>query len=104
VRRHWIVTFFAVVGAVLIAQGVLRVIPWPGSDGFSPTSAVVPGARDYHDQLQLSEAVTQHYGAKYGGCGKNPDGTYACVLVGTNGAGATYTITVSPDGKTWSAS
>lgn len=101
IRRHWITTFLAVAGAVLIAQGILWA--WPGGDGYRPAS-VIPRAHDYRDQLQLSGAVKAHYGAKYAGCGKNPDGTYACILVGANGAGASYTVTVSADGSSWSAS
>ena len=66
---------------------------------------LVKAARpDYRDQIQLSEAVKEHYKAETAGCSKKPDGTYFCIVVSPAGAGASYTVTVSPDGHSWSAS
>lgn len=97
--RTLVITVLAAVGAAFVAVAVLRSL---GGDGYRP-SVVSHVQTDYHDPLQLGEAVREHYHGQYAGCGRNPDGTYACIVT-ADGAGASYKVTVSADGKSWSAS
>lgn len=97
-RRSWARRHYK----LLWASGALAVMALVAVIGSATSHTSV--RRDYRDQLQLSEAVKAHYGAETAGCSRKADGTYFCIVVSTAGAGASYTVTVSPDGRSWSAS
>lgn len=98
--RLILVTAAAVIGTAFIAGAVLRSLP-SGNDGYQLPGAV-PAQRDYHDPLQLAEAVKEHYRADSASCGKISTGSYTCFAY-SDGAAASYAITVSADGRSWHA-
>ena len=65
---------------------------------------------NFRDPAQLAAAVKASEADKFGktaagaNCGKLPTGNYVCVLAFSDGTSATCTVTVSADGKSWSAS
>jgi hypothetical protein len=82
----------AVAAAVaLIAFAVLR--PHPSG----------PGASDYRDPAQLAEAIKSAHHSAAANCGKLPTGKYFCAVAYTDGASASYTVTVAADGKSYTA-
>jgi hypothetical protein len=96
--RHKFLTTLVAVAVALVAASILRAIPSNG------------GNTDYRDPSALARAVENSEqaktpGAKAGGasCGKLPTGKYFCVVAFTDGTSGDYTVTVAPDGHSWTA-
>lgn len=59
---------------------------------------------DYRDPAQLARAMkAQEHGAA-ASCAKLPTGKYFCTVADTDGTSGNYTVTVTADGKNYSAS
>jgi hypothetical protein len=59
---------------------------------------------DYRDPAQLARAMkAQEHGAA-ASCAKLPTGKYFCTVADTDGTSGNYTVTVTADGKSYSAS
>lgn len=97
--RHKFLTFLCAAGVALVAAAVI--IP-------QATAALSP--RDYHDTAQLAQAVKNAEQAKTGNvagfasCTKYLGGKYFCAVAFPGGTEGNYVVTVSPDGRSWSAS
>lgn len=103
-HRMWIVRhkFLTVLLGIAVALVALAVVV--------PRAVASLAPRDYHDTVQLAQAVKNTEQAKTGNtagtasCGKYIAGKYYCVVVFPGGSAGSYTVTVSADGRSWSAS
>lgn len=90
-RRKFMLVPLAV-AAALIAVGILRAVPSGPSGG------------DYRDPARLAEAMKQAHHSAAASCAKIAAPKYVCYVAFTDGTGASYTVAVAPDGKSYSAS
>jgi hypothetical protein len=100
-RRRWIPVAL-IAAAVLIAWGVLRaVLPAAGVS----VPGITPGHSDYRDPVQLAQAMKAREHSDTASCARNTyTGTYMCFVYFLGGTSGAYTVTVSPDGKSFTAS
>lgn len=98
VRRHKLLSFLCAAGLVLVAAAVI--VP-------RLTAALSP--RDYRDPVQLAQAVKAAEQAKTGNmagfasCSKYIGGKYFCAVAFPGGTEGNYVVSVSADGRSWTA-
>lgn len=90
-RRHY---------KLLWALGALAVIAVVTAVGYA-TSGGTP--KDYRDPAQLARAVKAQEHAAAASCARLPAGKYICTAANSDGTSGTYTVTVSADGKSYTA-
>lgn len=61
------------------------------------------GAPDYRDPVTLASAVRDAKGGDAASCGQLAAGQYLCAVATRGGSEGMYRVTVSDDGRSWSA-
>lgn len=100
--RHKFTSALIAAGVALVAWGIAHsVLPAAGV----AIPGIVPAHSDYRDPVQLAQAVKEREHADTASCAKNTyTGKYMCFAYFANGTSGGYTITVAPDGKSYTAS
>lgn len=101
-RRHRIIAAAAAAAVALVILGVARTAL--SAAGVAVPGVITPGRSDYRDPAQLAEAVKSAEHAAAASCAKLPAAKYFCSVAFTDHTSGSYQVTVSADGKSYTAS